>query len=194
MDHKYLTATDIASYYRLDCELALWKNFHKGHSPEKASSSIDLARTDVQNTEGRYLGEVSRFEGHSVGPIANRDAVTSAIMAKGKRWEDVVYTRLEEKGLLLRLLKDDVFKSKMEEDKRKRFYVTGAGFEGHGLFESEYSNRKADTVRFGTFKPDLIEVERYSENGKTINELRVIEVKASRNLNVRCHLFYLLTG
>jgi len=72
----------------------------------------------------------------------------------------------------------------VEEEERQHFYVTGSRFEGQGLFEREYIDRCVNLVRFGAFKPDLIEVKRYDEKDLSITEIRVIEVKASKNLNV----------
>ena len=175
MDYKYLTATDIASYYRLDCELALWKTFHEGHS-----SRISLD-TNTPNMEREGFRGVMVSEGFSV---SSKDALTLAILQKGEKWEDMRYRRLEDQDLLLRLSERDVFKSRVKEDKRKRFFVTGAQFEDRGLFKSEYVVRNQNPVHFGKFKPDLIEVNACDENGGI--ELRVIEVKASRNLNVCC--------
>lgn len=37
---KYVTATDIGSFYHLSCQLALWKTFHNGHQPGRGGRRI----------------------------------------------------------------------------------------------------------------------------------------------------------
>ena len=44
MEHKYLTATDLASYYHLACQLSLWNAFHKGHKPNKNPHRVSSLR------------------------------------------------------------------------------------------------------------------------------------------------------
>lgn len=35
MDHQYLTATDLKSFFHFGCQLEIWKSFHEGHLRQK---------------------------------------------------------------------------------------------------------------------------------------------------------------
>src|SRR5271169_6876680 len=45
MEHQYLTASNLKSFYHFGCQLELWKSFHEGHLPKKRDppSSISMA-------------------------------------------------------------------------------------------------------------------------------------------------------
>src|SRR5579871_714215 len=40
MEDKYLTATDLGTYYHLACQLSLWNAFHKGHLHKRKPSQL----------------------------------------------------------------------------------------------------------------------------------------------------------
>lgn len=40
MEDKYLTATDLGTYYHLACQLSLWKTFHGGHLHKRKPSQL----------------------------------------------------------------------------------------------------------------------------------------------------------
>lgn len=45
MEHQYITASDLKSFYHFGCQLELWNSFHEGHLPQRRDppSSISMA-------------------------------------------------------------------------------------------------------------------------------------------------------
>jgi hypothetical protein len=152
MSDKYLTATDLGSYYHLSCQLALWMSFHEGHVARK-----------------RSIQPSSRVK---------------AIFERGNEWENSLVRRLDRENLILRVSNSSPVHLQIENDPRNHFYVIGSSFHKDGLFAKEFTARGNESVAFGTFKPDYIEIWKRLEKETKVIEWHVIDAKSSKSLKV----------
>jgi hypothetical protein len=155
LTQKYVTATDLASYYLLNCKLSLRKNYQ-----------------DYETRRG-------------AGRSDRSTPLSTARISRGEEFERSLVQRLEAENLILRVTEEEDFVAGVESDQRTHFYVVGAAFRDGGLFREEYRSRGTDPVGFGTFKPDFIEMwKKNAEDGKPVIEYRIIDAKSSRRMKV----------
>ncbi|KAJ3228182.1 hypothetical protein HDU81_006278 [Chytriomyces hyalinus] len=136
--------------------------FHRS-AQSNCDLSLRLQANKVKDAEANS-GEVSK--------------TTSALFARGLKWEKHLYDILLEQRLLIHLRKDsategtlDQFIRAIQNDKRQRFYVFGLEF---------LPPKDLSQIEIRTLKPDFVLVEK--EGGKTT--LTVIDAKASAALKV----------
>jgi len=121
----------------------------------------------------------SFHEGHRPGARTRPPAIKRAHMERGYRWEKRIVERLDARNLILRFSSTTSLQEQIERDKRDHFYIIGSSFRNPGLFRDEYISRNQKPVKFGTFKPDFIEVWKRTTDGKPVIEYHVIDAKAS---------------
>ena len=160
MDHRHnsLSATNLAVHHHLSCDLYIHNVYHQHSQPV--------------TPEG------------PVGPSGN--PLTEAQYRRGLDWEATLYSWLDSSNLLLKVpgspLEADVLMENILAEDRDHFFISGLTFvppEVQLLERFQQSGMPA--VKFGTGKPDLLEVIR-SSNGVT---WRVIDAKASTAIKVR---------
>lgn len=109
---------------------------------------------------------------------------TKAVLKRGRDWENKLVRQLKEQDLILVFDRQNSFRDQIEDDPRSHFYVIGAAFTSPDLFSYEYQKRGVTPVKFGTIKPDFIEIWKRRENNRQIIEWHIIDAKASTSLKV----------
>jgi hypothetical protein len=121
----------------------------------------------------------SFHEGHKPRTWSHPPPLKKAHMNRGNRWEQHVVERLEAQNLILRFSSRSSLHDQIERDERHHFYIIGSTFKSPDLFHQEYISRNQTPVKFGTFKPDFIEVWKREKDGNQVFEYRIIDAKAS---------------
>lgn len=155
--HSSLTATNLAQYHHLNCDLYIHNVYHK--HPEPAPERFSYPKSRLLLT--------SQYE-------------------RGIDWETTLYSWLDESDLLLKVpglpLQADVLLENILADERDHFFITGITFNPpkHQLQEL-FFRAGTEQVNFGVGKPDLLEIVR-DERGITWT---VIDAKASKAVKVK---------
>jgi len=121
----------------------------------------------------------SFHERHGPGVRSRPPALKTAHMKRGYLWEKLIVERLDQRNLILRFSSTTSLREQIERDTRDHFYIIGSSFNNPDLFRDEYISRNQTPVKFGSFKPDFIEVWKRNTHGKLVIEYHVIDAKAS---------------
>ncbi|KDR81136.1 hypothetical protein GALMADRAFT_60662 [Galerina marginata CBS 339.88] len=143
----YLTATSLAAYQHFNCGLYIHNTYH---TTTEAISNPHVGKSD-------YL------------------------FKRGIEWEKTLFTWLENSGLLLRIpafpLDPAILIEKILADDRTHFFIAGITFlSPQTELDKRFIENDVTRIRFGTGKPDLIEITR--KDNKIF--WRVIDAKASK--------------
>jgi hypothetical protein len=156
--HNSLSATNLAAYHHLNCDLYLHHVYHK-HTQPTTPEGFDRS--------GDQLLVESQYQ-------------------RGLNWEATLYSWLDQSDLLLKVpglpLQADVLLENILADEREHFFIAGITYTPpqHRLQEL-FFRAGTEPVEFGTGKPDLVEIRR---DGHGIT-WKVIDAKASKAVKAR---------
>ncbi|TEB37698.1 hypothetical protein FA13DRAFT_1621598 [Coprinellus micaceus] len=156
--HNSLSATNLAAYHHLNCDLYLHHVYHK-HTQPTTPEGFDRS--------GDQLLVESQYQ-------------------RGLNWEATLYSWLDQSDLLLKVpglpLQADVLLENILADEREHFFIAGITYSPpqHRLQEL-FFRAGTEPVEFGTGKPDLVEIRR---DGHGIT-WKVIDAKASKAVKAR---------
>ncbi|KAL5483134.1 hypothetical protein ACEPAI_8363 [Sanghuangporus weigelae] len=168
---KSISATTLAVHHHLQCDLFLYNSYH-GPVASNSFGSKSNPRLRKRTEPPELL---------------------KATFSRGNRWEETLFSWLDRKNLLLRVLSNVLSGREIEEiielalDERDHFYVAGLSFEPPvGAFESRYHREsgKRSVVEFGIAKPDLVEIRRDNDG----IWWRVIDAKSSADVKTSHHV------
>ena len=126
----------------------------------------------------------SVHEGHIPENRGDASTLSMAHINRGHKWESLLVKQLDQKKLILRFSSGVPLRLQIEDDPRDHFYIINSAFKDRNLFQKEFTARGANSVAFGTLKPDFIEVWKRVENGKKVIEYHIIDAKASKSVQV----------
>jgi hypothetical protein len=126
----------------------------------------------------------SVHEGHLPQTRGRPSPISMAHINRGYKWENSLVRQLDEQNLILRYSANTTFRSQIERDPRRHFYIISCSFRKRNLFENEFTARGVTPVAFGTLKPDFIEIWKRVVNGTLNIEYHIIDAKASKSVQV----------
>ncbi|KDQ50871.1 hypothetical protein JAAARDRAFT_211450 [Jaapia argillacea MUCL 33604] len=158
-----LSATNLATYHHLSCDLYLHSIYH---ASDPDPSSI---------------------------PILPKSAPTSLALAqftRGLTWESHLFSTLDSSNLLLTVHSHPLTGLEIADiisfDDRDHFFVAGLTFwPPQDKLEAEFRNKGSTPVRFGLAKPDLVEIRREGD-GRVVWE--AVDAKASSAVKTSHHV------
>jgi len=158
MNRKPLTATNLAVYQHLNCDLYI----------HNVSSGSVLASAGSGSPGSSSPSEISR-----------------AHYKRGLGWETALYSWLDQSDLLLKVpstpLEGRSLLENILADDRDHFFITGLTFwPPQSKLTEKFKAEGNQPLAFGLAKPDLLEIQR-TEDGIA---WKVIDAKASRYVKV----------
>ncbi|KAI9207287.1 uncharacterized protein BJ171DRAFT_596851 [Polychytrium aggregatum] len=144
-DGNHITATDLGRYHTHFCELQL----HKSRTYRRAREASKGPALPPPELAGLVPPEPS--------------ASTKALFKRGVKWEEDLVDVLQKDGLIYNVpeqrgnLTIQTWLDMILADNRLHYYMIGTQFSSPA-FENEFETRGSPPVRFGTFKPDFIEI------------------------------------
>jgi hypothetical protein len=154
MRGKALSATNCSVHHHLKCDLYLHNVYH-------GTPTVSVAQS--------HPSELSKAQ-----------------FERGNDWESTLLSWLDDQGLLLTVLSspldaDDLL-GMIEMDDRDHFYIAGLSFWApKDKLDAEYFRAGTKPVKFGLFKPDLLEITRSTDGYIT---WKVVDAKASKFVKV----------
>jgi hypothetical protein len=151
-----ISATNIAVYHHLSCDLYLWNTYHE---------PVAFADPDLP----QEISEISKAQFH-----------------RGEEWESTLFEWLDKSNLLLRVpprpMMAEVLMENILADDRDHFFIAGLRFwPPQEQLAERFEALGTQPVNFGLSKPDLVEVVRKED--KVV--WKVIDAKASKAVKVR---------
>ncbi|KAF6763028.1 hypothetical protein DFP72DRAFT_986801 [Ephemerocybe angulata] len=155
-----LSATNLAVYHHLNCDLYLHNVYHKHTQPTTPDN--------VAQPEAQLLVD-SQYQ-------------------RGINWEATLYSWLDESNLLLKVppmpLEAAVLYENILADDRSHFFIAGVTFDPpRASLRDRFEQAGTVPINFGVGKPDLIEITR-DHQGIT---WKVIDAKASKSIKTSHH-------
>ncbi|PPQ76301.1 hypothetical protein CVT26_009729 [Gymnopilus dilepis] len=174
-----ITATNLATYQHLSCELYIHRAYQ---SPRSDGPTTFVSQKHSQNPTQSKVPKLTES--------------VKAELRRGVEWEQRLLSYLDREGLLLRIphipVTGNTLLENIAADERSHFFISGVSFlPPNEELKTSFQQYGSHPIRFGLAKPDLIEIKRVDNRLKW----RVLDAKASKHVKPSHHIqiyFYTL--
>ncbi|KAK7057619.1 AAA-12 domain-containing protein [Favolaschia claudopus] len=154
-----LTATILAAYHHLSCDLYLHNEYHRRSQKAPSKSAQELSE------------------------------LSKATFERGVRWEENLLSFLDRENLLLTIprvvVSGDVLSANIDADDRDHFFIAGVEFWPPQDLEQLFVEAGAPPIQFTIAKPDLVEITRAPSGVIT---WKVVDAKSSKMVKTSHHV------
>jgi hypothetical protein len=100
MDHQYVTASLLKSYYHFSCQLEIWKSFHEGHLSRNGYAPSPLSKAHISRGQAWERIVVKRLkENNLILSFSRNKSLQSQIEGDPRAHFYVVNSAFKEKNL-----------------------------------------------------------------------------------------------